>query len=214
METNLQSNDSKQYAVVGGILLATVLILGGGLWFMRPAAPVRTIADPSALPGLQTGNAPWTAALDNLKARLNAVNLPALTAEGTALHIHQHIDLYINGAPVTVPAAIGVDAGKTFISPLHTHDNTQVIHVESATVQDFTLGQFFDVWGVKLTADCVGGYCASGDKKLQVFSNGAPYTGNPRDLVLTAHQEIVVAYGTDAELPNPIPSAYTFPPNE
>jgi hypothetical protein len=27
-----------------------------------------------------------------------------------------------------------------------------------------------------------------------------------------AHEEIVVTYGTAAELPDPIPSSYTFPP--
>ncbi|HVW71544.1 MAG TPA: hypothetical protein VHB93_00115, partial [Candidatus Paceibacterota bacterium] len=98
-----------------------------------------------------------------------------------------------------------------FISPIHVHDDTNIIHVESPYTATFTLGEFFDIWGVRFTQDCVGGYCASGSDALKVFVNGAPYSGDPRTLALDAHQEIVIAFGTDAEIPSPIPSTYTFP---
>ena len=98
-----------------------------------------------------------------------------------------------------------------FITDMHTHDTTGTIHVESPTVQTFTLGQFFDVWGVRLTDDSIGGYTNQADKTLKMFVNGKLYTDNPRDLALAAHQEIVIAYGVDAELPQPIPSTYNFP---
>ena len=77
------------------------------------------------------------------------MGLPALTAEGEALHTHQHIDIYVDGQPVVVPAYIGINATEGFLSPIHTHDSTGIIHVESPTVRDFTLGEFFDVWGVR-----------------------------------------------------------------
>src|SRR5438132_7158269 len=112
------------------------------------------------LPGLQTGEAPWLAEIPNLLARLKAINLPALYEEGNVLHIHQHLDIFVNGKPVTVPADIGINYIAKFISPLHTHDAAGIIHVESDEVRDFTLGQFFDVWGVRFTKDCIGGYCA------------------------------------------------------
>jgi hypothetical protein len=32
------------------------------------------------------------------------------------------------------------------MSPLHTHDNSGLIHVESNTVRDFTLGEFLSIW--------------------------------------------------------------------
>ncbi|HTN71626.1 MAG TPA: hypothetical protein VMO00_11105 [Methylomirabilota bacterium] len=162
-----------------------------------------------ALPGLQTGEAPWAAEIPNLLARLKAINLPALHEEGNALHIHQHLDLFVNGKPVTVPKDIGINFDARFISPLHTHDRTGIIHVESDKVRDFTLGQFFDVWGVRFTKDCVGGYCAKGSDKLRVFSNGKAVTGDPRRLVLTSHQEIAVVYGPE-ESSIAIPSSYNF----
>jgi hypothetical protein len=46
-------------------------------------------------------------------------------------------------------------------SPIHTHDTSGIVHIESPTVRPFTLGQFFDVWGVRFTSDCIGGDCNS-----------------------------------------------------
>jgi len=207
--------DKTQLWIVGGVLLVTVLILGGALYFMRPQSRVvSTVVDPSSLPGIQTNQGIWNAEKDNLAARLNAIGLPQLRAEGQALHIHQHLDIFVDGKPVTVPASFGINETAGFISAVHSHDTRGVIHVESPVVQDFTLGQVFDVWGVKFTGDCVGGFCASGDKKLKVFVNGAEVAGNPRELKLESHQQIVVAYGTDSELPNPIPTTFAFSPNE
>jgi len=167
---------------------------------------------PGALPGLQTGPAPWGADTADLAARLRAIGLPPLSAAGgTAVHIHQHLDIYVDGRPIPVPALIGIDPAVGF-APLHVHDTSGVIHVESPTVRGYTLGQFFAVWGVRLTPSCLGGYCASGDRRLRVYVDGAPRRGDPTTLTLEPHQEIVVAFGTAAQLPSPIPSAYRFPP--
>jgi hypothetical protein len=169
--------------------------------------------DPATLPGTLSGPAPWPANTDKLKARLSALGLPALSAEGTTLHIHQHLDLYVNGSKEVVPAQIGIiTSPKVVFSPLHTHNTSGIIHVESPTVRSFTLGEFFDVWGVRFTPTCVGGYCNQGDETLRVYVDGQLATGNPTWLKLFAHEEIVVTYGTQARLPDPIPSSYTFPP--
>jgi hypothetical protein len=45
-----------------------------------------------------------------------------LGEEGNALHIHAHLDVIANGAPVPVPADIGVDDERHRISPLHSHE--------------------------------------------------------------------------------------------
>ena len=130
------------------------------LIFMAPAQTAEP-ADPSSkLPGMRTGPLPWPRETAHLRERLQIIALPALTAEGNALHTHQHLDIFINGASVTVPANIGVNEFERFISPLHTHDDTGIIHVESDEIRDFNLGQFFDVWGVGLSRECIGGYCA------------------------------------------------------
>ena len=163
------------------------------------------------LPGMLTGEAPWPANQAQLAARLDAAGLPALTAmEQLDFHIHQHLDVFVHGHPVEVPANIGIDP-SVGIAVLHTHDATGVIHVESPERRDFTLGDFFDVWGVRLTDSCIGGYCNGNDGSLRAFVGGRPVQGDPRDLVLREHEEIVLAFGTPDELPHPVPATYEFP---
>jgi hypothetical protein len=176
--------------------------------------PPLTVSDPATLPGIQTGPAPWSAGHDGLRERLRALGLPALGAEGTVLHTHEHLDVFVHGTRVTVPAQIGIDPAGQFIAPLHTHDTSGVLHVESPTERAFSVGEFFDVWGVLFTRDCVGSLCTSGDNRLRVYVDGHEATGDPRRLELFSHEEIVVTYGTDAELPSPIPDSYGFPLGE
>jgi len=164
------------------------------------------IPNSDSLVGVQTGPAPWNAALDTLPDRLKPLGLNALTNEGEVVHIHQHLDIYVNGKKVTVPSQIGIYDGQ-FLTELHTHDATGIMHVESPTKRTFDLAQFFGVWGVRLTPSCVGGYC----KELtpwRLYVDGKPYQGDPRALELKAHQEIAIVIGTP---PKVIPSKYKFP---
>src|SRR5215218_6442342 len=74
-----------------------------------------------ALPGVLKTPPPWDANAGELQQRLRAIGLPALTAEGEVVHIHQHLDLYDAGEAVPVASDFGIAADQTFISPLHTH---------------------------------------------------------------------------------------------
>ena len=168
-------------------------------------------ADASALPGMQTSEAPWPPQISQLQDRLGMMGLPALRREGTELHIHQHLDLFINGKTVSVPPMVGINMVAGFIAPVHTHDGSGVIHIESPIVNRYTLGQFFDIWGVRLTPTCLGAYCNTGDKLLRIFVNGAAVTSNPREIELVNDQEIVVTYGAESELPKPMPSTFKGP---
>jgi hypothetical protein len=172
----------------------------------RPAsAPTGTV------PGIQTGAPPWSPDNVNLRVRLEADGLQVLTAEGQVQHTHQHLDLFVDGQRVAIPPDIGIDRVNLILSPIHTHDATGIIHVESPIVREFTLGEFFDVWGVRFDAHCIGGVCDGSGRVLSVYRNGQPVTGDPRSIVLDAHEEIVVAIGTSTQLPSPIPSSYGFP---
>jgi hypothetical protein len=200
-------------AVIGWVAL--VLVVGGLLvWSAKLQTPTAetmpiTIADPTGLPGLQEGKAPWVFSVEGVAERMKADNLEQLSAEGQVLHIHQHLDIFVNGKLVAVPANIGV--GQRWISPIHTHDASQIIHVESPIVATFTLGQFFDVWGVKLTETTLGGYTVDETRHLTVYVNGEKYIGDPRMLELGERQQITITYGTNAETPATIPSSYQFP---
>jgi hypothetical protein len=192
----------KQSALIASFILVIAMLVTNG-------ESAQTDSSAARLPGLQTGPAPWLPDIENLLARLKVINLPALYEEGNALHIHQHLDILINGKPVTVPSGIGINPIARFISPLHTHDVSGVMHVESDVKRDFTLGQFFDVWGLRFSQSCIGGYCAKGADKLRVFVNGKPVSNDPRGLVLRDHQEIAVVYGPAAAGVS-VPSTYRF----
>jgi hypothetical protein len=72
------------------ILVAVVTGAGGG-------SPSRAVVPRARLTGQLEGSAPWPRNVAGLGARLRELGLPALAQEGTALHIHQHLDLYVDG---------------------------------------------------------------------------------------------------------------------
>jgi hypothetical protein len=141
-----------------------------------------------------------------LTNNLQKAGLEALSSEGTVMHIHQHIDITVNGQDLTIPADVGV--AQTFISPLHTHDTSGVLHVESPAQKDFKLGQFFDEWGVTLSDTCIGTNCADDSHKLVVGVNGTPIT-NVHDYVLKSHDEIHIWYGPKDQTPE-LKKSYAF----
>ncbi len=125
-------------------------------------------------------------------------------------HYHTHLTILYQGQEVTVPANIGMSSDGTCLYWLHTHDDTGLIHVEVPAAKDhgFTLGQFFDVWGKKLSPTQVVDFKAAGGQEIVTFVDGQRYSGNPRDIVLKAHEQIVLE--VTPPLVDPPPS-FTFP---
>lgn len=188
---------------------ALVVVAGaaGGLLLTRGGHPTASahgkMIDWDSVPHLQTGPPPWPSESNYLAQRLQPSGLDALSMEGTVLHHHEHLDLFVSGHPVTVPAFVGIGTG--FLTELHTHDPSGIIHVESPVRRSFTLGQFFCEWGVKLNASCLGRYRG----ELAWWVNGRRMHGNPALLPLRQHQEIVIAAGRS---PTTVPASYDFPP--
>lgn len=204
---SLNKKSIKAWGIVGIIILWGVFF-----WINQTQTTTSDISNNTkTLPGIQTGEAPWIPEISNLSERWIMLGLPLLRTEGTTFHIHIHLDIFINGYPVWVPTYIGVNQKAGQISDIHTHDTTGIIHIESPKVQALTLGQFFGIWGVDFTSQNIGGYKNQSDKILKVFVNGKLYDGDSSQLELKSHQEIAITYGTDKELPQPIPASYTFP---
>jgi hypothetical protein len=142
--------------------------------------------------------------------RVQQVGGVFLIAIGIAL-ITGHPDVRVNGQPVEVQAYIGVDPARGSLSPLHTHDTSGVIHIESRIKRQFTLGELFSEWGVSLTADNIGALRTDNGNTLRVYINGTLHTGNPAAVTMNTHDEIALTYGP----PQPqesVPTSYTFPP--
>lgn len=195
------------FVAIGVLVLSAVgFVFFGRDGNAKPTSHTNLIVNPDTLPGIQISEAPWQPEINHLRERLTIMGLPVMAREGRTLHIHQRLDLFINGKNVVVPGMIGINVPEQFISPIHTHKKPGEIHIESPTVQTFTLGQFFDIWGVRFTSKCIGSYCKDQNNSIKVFVNGKAVAGDPRSIELTDHQIIIVTYGTPGELPNPMPS--------
>jgi hypothetical protein len=192
---------ARTIAWVGGI--AVVVGVGAFLITNRSEPP-----SPASLPGTLTTDAPWPANAAQSAARADVLGLPA---EGTTMHEHANVQIFVNGRKEPVPTDIGIDVDAGTIQSIHTHDDTGAVHLESSQARTFTLGEFFGVWGVRLTPSCVGGYCDDGGQnQLRVYVDGEQQTDDPRDISLDDQRVIVVTYGTERQLPDPIPSTFDF----
>jgi hypothetical protein len=196
--------------VCGALILAVGAGCGGSHGTkQKPAA---------AAPSPTTGAAPWPAPPDPL-ARARRAGLTPRTHEFFAYHVHAHLDIFVNGTPEAVPAAIGMNIedpavhsaaapdGTTeygsisppcsmpCISSLHTHSDDGVLHTESQRNAPNRLGAFFTEWSAKLTPGCVGGYCEP-RAPIAFYVDGKPYAGDPRGITLTDRKEIAIVIGT------------------
>ncbi len=125
--------------------------------------------------------------------------------EQLAYHIHAHLQVFVDGQPRALPAAIGLlgpVAQQTQVGLfygaqrcyywLHTHATDGVIHIESPTARIYSLGDFFDEWNQPLSAGQVGP--ATG--KVTAFVNGKRWTADPRSIPLAAHNVIQLDVGS------------------
>ena len=125
------------------------------------------------------------------------------TNEYTVLHNHAHLDVFVNGNSIIIPAQIGI-VDNTCLYWLHTHKIDGVIHMESPKSLEFTLGQFVDIW--KATNE----FPISGATQ-KIFVNGQAVSTSLSDTKINQHDEIVLVYGN---APSQIPSFYQFPEGE
>lgn len=160
-------------------------------------------------PTASSSSVSWPAPAD-ASARVKAAGLPMLGQEGQVLHIHSHLDVFVDGKAVTVPAEVGIDVAQQQYSPLHTHDTSGVVHIESPVKTDFTLGQFMTEWNVPISNGVLGPLKTGGGEELHVYVNGKEQTGDPATVKLAAHAEIAVVYGSSGAKV-PVPSSYAWP---
>lgn len=134
-----------------------------------------------------------------LEERRLKAGVPTM-AEGGGEHFHPEIEVYVRGEQIEVPLNIGIDLAQppTEMAGLHTHDTSGTIHNEAGTGS--TLGQFFAIWGVPFSATQLGPYEAKGEQKVLMWVDGEPSDAY-RDLELADGQQIVVAFGTEEQLP-------------
>jgi hypothetical protein len=107
--------------------------------------------------GLSAGNATTAQPLSH---NSNQFNLQEIHAN-PKLVVHDHVLLTVirNSHQIQVPKEIGISSdlwkdhsldryGPATLSPMHTHDTSGTIHIESTAVREFTFGEFLRVWGI------------------------------------------------------------------
>jgi hypothetical protein len=127
-------------------------------------------------------------------------------AEKVAFHIHAHLTVFAGTKAYQVPYGIGigpplqgintpsggfVERGSCFMW-LHTHASDGIIHVEAPKQMSFTLGQFFAVWGARLSRTGVG----EAKGQVTAYYNGKPWTGDLRAIPLSPDGQIQLDVGS------------------
>jgi len=125
----------------------------------------------------------------------NAYANPPMDAMGM-MHFHPSLTLVVDGKPAPVPAQIGIDPtmwqnhsldlyGMKGMAPLHTHDTSGTIHIESYANRYYTFGQLLDIWGLDLSAY----------KQVTVTVNGQPVS-DYQNYVLNDGDKIILSFNT------------------
>jgi hypothetical protein len=114
-----------------------------------------------------------------------------------------HLELFVDRGVVLIPPGVGVAPPRTRSGayvrggrctyPVRTREPTGVIEVE-ARAPAKTLGQFFAIWGQQLRG--------------RAYVNGRRHRGDPREIRLTRHAQIVLEVGGYVK-PH---ASYGFPP--
>jgi hypothetical protein len=189
--------------IVAAIAIAVALVVATSGGSSHKTSAVTGSA--GAESGLLTTPVPWAPQYAGLQARVHAYGFPPQS--DTGYHVHTVLRIYIDGKQIPVPEKIGIDTPEEFLAPLHTHDTSGIIHIESSEHYPFKLAQFFTIWGVKFTNTQLGGYVAGNGNVLTVYVNGKQVP-NPVEYVMNAHDHIVVGYGKPGSFPTSF--EYTF----
>ena len=119
------------------------------------------------------------------------VALVCTTDMATQFHIHPHLEIIINSQPQEIPANIGINAAC--MHPIHTHDNSGTLHIESPEKRDFTLADFFAVWGKTFTKDQILDYKADASHTIRETVNGTEVK-DYENTILRDGDQIIIYY--------------------
>jgi hypothetical protein len=144
-----------------------------------------------------------------VSATVTGQRIDGITCDASApqlvIHVHAHLAVFVDGAARAVPKNIGIlpsVGGSPCTYWLHSHDDDGIMHVESPVTRSFTLGNYFDVWGLQLDSSHVGPAAGA----VIAYVNGQPFTGDVRTIALAAHAVVQLDVGGKVA-----PAPYTFP---
>lgn len=119
------------------------------------------------------------------------VALSCTTDAFTKFHIHPHLEIMVNGARHEISSNVGVSL--TCMHPLHTHDATGKIHVESPVQRDFELSDFFAVWDKPFSQNEILDWKTNETHEIIITVNGTRNDAYEK-LILRDNDRIVIEY--------------------
>ncbi len=219
-----------QPRVLAMVAVLLIAVLGGGAY---------------AVFGQSNGSTSGATGANGLVAGGTVDGIQCQGNEKVVYHVHSDLRLYDHGHRVVLPAFVGIPASNAInvqavdtsgmsqsshqcVYWLHTHnfDSPQgVIHIESPTQTQYTLGQFFDIWRSTASVDLAGGYAnefnvdggfpralsVAATSSIHAYVDGVPYHGSYRDILLRPHRLITIELGTPQRAPL---THFSFPQGE
>jgi hypothetical protein len=187
------------------VVASAVVLVAGGV-----GVALAQSADPTRVVGAETAP-PWPVpAVDDRPARAELAGLENVWGQDLAMHVHSHLTITVDGEAVTVPGDVGHDAATKFAAPIHTHDTSGIVHVESPRRESFVLGQLFTEWGVHLDQVGVGDLGGSDGRTLTVFVDGSRYGGDPAGIRLVDFEDVALVLAPAGETVT-APPAFAWP---
>ncbi len=123
------------------------------------------------------------------------------TANPFAMRISFHLTITADNKPVIIPSQIGIEPPlwqnhtldrygspgmhmpgmiMTSMAPIYTNDNSGLIKIGSTVVKNYTLGDFFNIWGLNLN-----------DKTINTTVDGNPVP-DYRNHILKDNEQIIL----------------------
>jgi hypothetical protein len=137
------------------------------------------------------------------------------TNEQLVYHHHVHVAIFINGQPRAIPLGVGMvppalvsntpkgpfaEGSNTCLYWLHVHAQDGIVHIESPEARAFVLGQVFGIWQQPLSPTQIGPYTG----QVTATVNGQPWQGDPAEIPLNEHTQIVLNLNGPVVHPPPI----------
>jgi hypothetical protein len=139
----------------------------------------------------------------NVRQTAAEAGIKVLGSEGTLVHFHARVQIIDGNGQLLIPANLGI--GNGYITELHTHDESGILHIEAASAGTWRLGQFFTEWGHPISRQGIAPLTVPAGSTMHVFVNGVETNADPATIVLDDHMDIAIVVIPDGR-PIVIPS--------
>jgi hypothetical protein len=110
---------------------------------------------------------------DDVLEAIERSELYVLDVENIATHIHVQLKIIVDRVPIVIDQT-GVDMDTATAAPIHTHDETGILHIETdATHPELpTVADFLRLWRRDEDGDAACGWIVEGPCDLDATRNG------------------------------------------